>query len=386
MKSISILLIVGCLSLTINTNAQLKKRGEFILKGTVNYPVNRYIYFIWYNADEKRFCDSSYVKDNRFSYKGVSNGFIDRFYIKTNPSIKSNSDYVNNVAVPIDNSIMTIKLKIDSFSKYQLDGCKTCDLIKRKNKYYSLKYEKKLERYYGLINNSAYVKEKKQNQIKYTEIDEQWDNEILNWCLKNPDNNFSPLGIIGYVNKINDPEIAEALYQQLSSFQKKSYYGELLKKEIEKKIFIKKLTGQKASVFNKIGVDKDTVNLESINKNNYVLLDFWATWCAPCRAAHPLLIKLYDKYCLNNFKIIGIAQNDNDIDNWKKIINIDSLTNWYNILDGIDGSKENERALSTIFYVKVLPTKILIDPKGNIVGRYDNMEELEKELKKIFGF
>ena len=345
------LVVILC---TVNTlYAQVKNKNEFILKGKVNYQSNRFIYFVWYNANEERFLDSAKVINGTFYYRGISNGYLDRFYVKTNPQEKSNNDYLNNVRMPIDNSVMQVSLKLGQFSKYKLIGCKSCDLLAKK--------------------------------IKNTN---QQENEIIKWCITNPDNNITPMEILNNIDH-NESTAIENYYTGLSEFQKNSFYGQKIKNKITHNIFLTTLIGSTAPYFEKIAFDSSIVSLATINKNNYVLLDFWGGWCPPCRTSHPYLLRLYKKYHSANFNIIGIAADDDDIASWKNAITQDSIYIWPNILTGHSTeSKSDNKSLSELYYVQVFPTKILIDINGKIIGRYagDNFEELEKQLKLIYGY
>ena len=343
--------------LTVNTlYAQVKNKNEFILKGKVNYQSNRFIYFVWYNADEQRFLDSTKVINGTFYYQGISNGYLDRFYVKTNPQEKSNNDYQNNVRMPIDNSVMYVDLRLGQFSKYKLIGCKSCDLLAER--------------------------------IKNTKNNNHPENEIIRWCINNPDNNITPLVILSYIDLNESPDI-EKYYTGLSEFQKNSFYGQKIKTKITYNIFLTTLIGSTAPNFEKIGYDSSIVNLAMVNKNNYVLLDFWGSWCAPCRASHPDLIRLFKKYHPTNFNIIGIAADGDNTTSWKKAITQDSIYIWQNILtEHGSESKANNNSLLELYHVQVFPTKILIDINGKIIGRYteDNFDELGKKLKSIYGY
>ncbi len=105
----------------------------------------------------------------------------------------------------------------------------------------------------------------------------------------------------------------------------------------------------------------------------------------PCRASHPQLKKLFEKYHNSNFKIIGIADDLGQDEKWKKAIEADSVYKWQQILNYQIKPKE---AIYNLFYVKYIPTKILIDMTGKIIGRYeeDNFSGLEAKLKEIYEF
>jgi len=123
-------------------------------------------------------------------------------------------------------------------------------------------------------------------------------------------------------------------------------------------------------------------------RGKYVLLDFWASWCVPCRHSHPHLINLYNKYKDKGFDIIGIASDMGREAVWKEAIEKDNVGIWHHVLEGEKkaASKNDSDSISNQYGVAALPTKILIDPKGKIIGRYtgDGGNELDIELSKIF--
>jgi thiol-disulfide isomerase/thioredoxin len=131
--------------------------------------------------------------------------------------------------------------------------------------------------------------------------------------------------------------------------------------------------------------------LSEFFKGKYVLLDFWATWCVPCREGNPHLIKLFAKHKSKNFAIISIAD-DRDTVAWKKAIEKDGTGLWTHVLRGANPTlKYNGVAdpndLNDKFGVEVLPTMLLLDKTGLIIGRYKGSEEiieLEKKLEEIF--
>ena len=125
-------------------------------------------------------------------------------------------------------------------------------------------------------------------------------------------------------------------------------------------------------------------------KGRYVLLDFWASWCIPCRRGNPHLLGVYNQYKQKGFEIIGIADDDRAPEKWKKAVESDQIGVWKHVLHGLKwlpGSGvnfDNTNSILDKYNVSVLPTKILIDPNGMIVGRYGSDEDLDKKLAEIY--
>jgi thiol-disulfide isomerase/thioredoxin len=133
--------------------------------------------------------------------------------------------------------------------------------------------------------------------------------------------------------------------------------------------------GDVAGNFTSIDINGKTLKLSNY-KGKYVLLDFWASWCVPCRKGSPHLIKLYHKYQAKGFDVIGISDDDTRQSQWRTAVKQDSTGLWHHILRGkaVD--------LHQLYDIQSLPTKILIDPTGKIIGRYGDEETTDDDLNK----
>jgi len=112
-------------------------------------------------------------------------------------------------------------------------------------------------------------------------------------------------------------------------------------------------------------------------KGNYVLLDFWGSWCPPCRRDNPNLVELYSKYNSRGFEIVSVAIEKND-KTWSKAILKDGLTWPYHILKISRLVATDPLALK--YRVSDLPSKFLIDPQGQIVGAKLSKADIEAIL------
>ncbi|HEX6179723.1 MAG TPA: thioredoxin-like domain-containing protein [Chitinophagaceae bacterium] len=134
--------------------------------------------------------------------------------------------------------------------------------------------------------------------------------------------------------------------------------------------------------------DKDGKSIDLKNyKGKLVLLDFWGSWCGPCRASHPHLKELYSKYKDKGFEIIAIAQERGPIEEqktkWKEAIVKDGI-NWVHILNG-EGSEQQD--LVKDYKVTAFPTKILLDKDGKILLRISASatDDIDRALEKHLG-
>lgn len=136
------------------------------------------------------------------------------------------------------------------------------------------------------------------------------------------------------------------------------------------------------------GTDEGLADL----KGKYVLLDFWATWCVPCRKSFPHVKALYEKYNAKGLDVFCVADDDGNEARWKAAIEKDGVQKFHHVLrglkwnrsKGLDGmDKTND--ISEKYAIHYLPTKYLIDKEGLIIGKFAD-EELDAKLKEIFGF
>ena len=116
-------------------------------------------------------------------------------------------------------------------------------------------------------------------------------------------------------------------------------------------------------------------------QGKYVLLDFWASWCGPCRQENPNLVKAYAAYNDKGFEILGVSLDNKDgKEAWVNAIEKDGLT-WTQVSDLNSWNNEVAR----MYGVRAVPQSYLIDPEGVIVAQNLRGEALEEKLAEIFG-
>ena len=117
-----------------------------------------------------------------------------------------------------------------------------------------------------------------------------------------------------------------------------------------------------------------------VKKNKYTLIDFWASWCGPCRAEMPNVKASYEKYHAKGFEIVGLSL-DNRSDAWKKAIG-DMELNWVHLSD----LKGWQSVAAKTYSIQGIPASLLVDPNGKIVARDLRGDKLGNKLKQIYGF
>ena len=160
---------------------------------------------------------------------------------------------------------------------------------------------------------------------------------------------------------------------------------------------IKKIEGGSpgaiAPLFTKTDIHGKTLSLADF-KGKYVMLDFWASWCVPCRKSNPHMIELYNKYKSKGFDVIGIADDDGKVAVWNTAVAQDNVGIWHNVLRGLKMDMimkhiPNPDDLDQQYGIASIPTKILIGPDGKILGRFGDSyggteEDMDKMLASIF--
>jgi peroxiredoxin len=114
-------------------------------------------------------------------------------------------------------------------------------------------------------------------------------------------------------------------------------------------------------------------------RGKYVLLDFWASWCKPCRMENPNVVRMYEKYSSKGFEIVGISLDQKE-QAWVSAINQDKLT-WPQMSDLKGWSAEPAQ----VYGVRAIPATFLLDPEGKIIAKDLRGHALEEKLQELFG-
>lgn len=281
---------------------------------------------------------------------------------------------------------MSLTLKANDLSNYQLSGS-ALDLEVRT-------FEKKIEpETQKLKELSEGLKEEKNAEAK-TEISKKWEalraqliKMKMDFIEQNPSSYYSSYLFYSIKSSINADQTKEIL-QQLR--------GEAIKSPFTKKVAseymgkINGAVGHKAPLFSAVDINGKEFKLSEVIGKNYIIIDFWASWCGPCRVANPHLKELHNKYEKDGLTVVGVADDDFAEAAWRKAVVDDKIEQFTHLRRGIKGMENffDNSDISMKYGVPALPTKVLIDKNGVIVGKYVGLNEgleMDAKLKEIFG-
>lgn len=170
--------------------------------------------------------------------------------------------------------------------------------------------------------------------------------------------------------------LSHRLFSTLAQNNQKSNYGEFVKKFITNNKDI--AVGKSYVDFEQTTSDGKPVRLSSFI-GKYILLEFWASWCGPCRKENPALVKFYEQYKQHGFEIVAVSLDANE-QQWIDAIEKDGLT-WPNVSD----LKGGDNVPALMYGVYGIPDNFLIDPTGKIIAKNLRGSALEKKLSELFG-
>lgn len=170
-------------------------------------------------------------------------------------------------------------------------------------------------------------------------------------------------------------EIYKRVFDDLSARMPGSKYLDRLKQEIDS--YSRLMTGTVAPDFTFPAPDGKPLSLSSF-RGKIVLVDFWASWCGPCRKENPNVVRMYNKYNKKGFEILGVSL-DEDKDKWIAAIKKDGLI-WNHVSDLKGWSSE----ACKLYGIDAIPFTVLLDKEGKIIAKSLRGPALEQKLEELF--
>lgn len=373
------------------------------LKGQIEGRQEGYIYLSYQNQDGKAVSDSAKIVNQQFVFT-VNIKEPTSAFLRGSSQLRSTDD-PNFVTVFLAPNSMQVKLKQNEFKHILLSGSEMqsdADQLALSKQAVMVAFKPLQDQYTKANNALIQAKKDKKSQEEIdkllqaaSNLREQFEPYTTQLSkldidfIKNHPNSFLSAYLLRF--QISSLKLSEldAFYQAFAPAVQQSIYGKNVALEISK--LKKGSPGAQAALFTAIDVEGNELKLESY-RGKYVLLDFWASWCVPCRKGNPHLKQLYAAYKAKGFEIIGISDDDSNVQAWREAIAKDQIGGWKHVLRGlkrVGNEFDRSKDLSENYGVHSLPTKILIDPSGRIIGRFVDGEEqdalMDKALAQVFG-
>ncbi|MDT0677958.1 TlpA disulfide reductase family protein [Autumnicola musiva] len=367
-----LLIIIACKD---DKSSEAAAVEGFVIQGKMDTLQPSSMALLSYKQNDSTYLDSTMVKDGKFQFEGeVAHPDNANISIRHGNEFPEKSWNRDTYSFYIENSEIEITAS-DSIKKAEIKGSKLTNQ--------SIEFSKVMNPYREKIQTlSRGLQGKPQDDAYMATVDTikatgKKAEDYARKFIEDHRNSYIALQTFAnYELGYNfDPKVAEAEYDKFSADVRNTPLGE----RVWDKIALAKKTsvGEKAIDFTQTTLEGEEFSLNSL-KGKYVLIDFWASWCVPCRMENPFVVKAYNEYKDKNFEIVGISL-DESKKPWEKAVEKDGLP-WIHVSD-LKGFK-NEAAQA--YGITAIPQNFLINPEGIIIDKNLRGEDVAARLSEIF--
>ena len=357
----------------------LAQEGSFTVQGNVGTFSAPAKVYLDYEYGGKEVIDSAVLKNGKFSFTGKvakpSNAYL--IFDPNGKSIHGTRDYRSFY---IENGVIEVT-SADAIANAKVSGTKT----NQENELYRAALQPVNDAYAALeAKQKAATPEQQQSEDfskannKAEKAIEKQETEINKKFIQDHPGSYISLDALqSYAYGADYADVAP-LFEALSPEIKQTEDGKKFAERLPKLKAV--ALGTPAPVFAEADTSGKIVSLSSF-KGKYVLVDFWASWCGPCRAENPNVVKAFNKYKDKNFTIIGVSlDRPNGKQKWLDAIHKDHLT-WTHVSD----LQFWKSKTADMYGVRAIPQNFLVGPDGKIVAKNLRGDDLNDKLAELFG-
>ena len=355
--------------------------AQVTIKGDMLFPDRMQMVFLSYrSADGELVRDSLKPNDSKFLFTAkITEPTLGSLSIRFEPANGQPKPRMDGMQLFLEPGKIKIEAK-DSLKFAKVEGSKSHIEFETLNDLQKIYNEKSME-----LNNHymEYSKNKNEEGMKriveeFNKLTEEKNEQVFRkYVSENPASPIVLYALKQYAGYDMDPLKVEILYEKLPASVRASQSGIAFKEQIE--TAKKTMIGAYAMDFTQNDTLGKPVSLSSF-KGKYVLIDFWASWCGPCRKENPNVVKAFNTYNNKGFTVLGISLDQpGKQQSWIDAIHKDQLT-WTHVSD----LKYWDNVVAKQYGITGIPQNLLLDPTGKIIARNIRGEELDKKLKEVF--
>ena len=328
--------------------AGFAQKKTFSIKGEVPADVKGKVYMRMYNPDESITTDSTTIEGRYFSFHRSIEETLPIMLIYENDDRKGLNMFVEA------GDKVKIKFANNNFSAGEISGS-SIDILFTKAKEEA-------------SDTNTFMEE-------YAEVHPELRGVAV-YAMRHPESIFSPYFVAMYLAPFLDYDVLKPMVDTFVAVNQKGFFFSVLEKRVESLALVQ--VGKQTPDFSLADTSGQMQNLyEFLKKNEYTLLDFWASWCSPCRKENPNIVAAYNEFSGKGFGIFAVSL-DNNMARWTQAIAADGLI-WTHVSDLKGWGNEAAK----LYSIRAIPANLLVDKNGKIVARNLYEEALVEKLKEL---